>query len=249
MILSSMKGKKGRLIPDLPNNSILPHHTVTEFLGSGWEGEVYLIKEQLTGIERALKMFYPNTRHSVKKRATAYARKLHTLRHCSMLMQYHTQQIIHIQGEAIHAFVSEYIEGTLLSDFIKQQRGKKMHPFHALHLLYDLVLGLEEIHAAGQFHGDLHAENIIVVRQGLQFELKLLDLYQWQDTSTAEQKKDDIVHAISIFYEAIGGSQVYSQMPPAIKYMCAGMKRPSILERFRSMAQLRSYLEQFDWSE
>jgi hypothetical protein len=34
-------------------------YEIVRMLGSGWEGEVYLLKETSTGIERAAKFFFP----------------------------------------------------------------------------------------------------------------------------------------------------------------------------------------------
>jgi len=51
---------------------------VIERLGAGWEGEVYLVKEVLTGIERAAKFFFPH-RDPNNKSLIVYAQKLHKL--------------------------------------------------------------------------------------------------------------------------------------------------------------------------
>jgi hypothetical protein len=48
-------------------------------LGTGWEGEVYKIRELSTGIERAAKFFFPQ-RNPNNRTLTWYAKKLHTRR-------------------------------------------------------------------------------------------------------------------------------------------------------------------------
>ena len=60
---------------------------MVSLLGSGWEGEVYLVRELVTGIERAAKLFFPN-RNPNNRVATAYAKKLYKLRACEALIQY-----------------------------------------------------------------------------------------------------------------------------------------------------------------
>lgn len=51
-------------------------YEVLSLLGSGWEGEVYRVREMSTGVERAAKFFLPHQNPS--NRATKfYARKLH----------------------------------------------------------------------------------------------------------------------------------------------------------------------------
>ena len=73
----------------------------------------------------------------------------------------------------------------MLSEFLERQPGKRLHYFAALHLLHSLASGLEDIHRMGEYHGDLHTDNIIVQRSGLKFDLKILDLYKW-GRATAE---------------------------------------------------------------
>ncbi len=75
--------------------------------------------------------------------------------------------------------VSEYVEGELLSAFLKRQPGRRLSAFQGAHLLHALASGIEAIHNVGEYHGDLHTDNVIVLRHGLGFELKLLDMYSW----------------------------------------------------------------------
>src|SRR5450432_2066730 len=73
---------------DFPaGRSIAGKYIIDQPLGSGWEGEVYVITEKSTGIRRAAKFYYP-FRDPTGKSAIAYARKLDALRHCTILMQY-----------------------------------------------------------------------------------------------------------------------------------------------------------------
>ena len=87
--------------------------------------------------------------------------------------------------------ISEYVEGMLLSDFLNRLPGKNLDPFKALHLLYRLTRGIEEIHLLREYHGDLHTGNIIVNKFGLNFELKLLDMYRL-GALRQENVKDDV---------------------------------------------------------
>jgi len=111
-------------------------------IGTGWEGEVYLLRECATGIERAAKFWYPH-RNRRNQASRFYAKKLHKLRHCPILIQYHTQETITCQDQPVRFLVSEYVEGELLSDFVARQPGKRMPVFQALHLLHALAAGIE----------------------------------------------------------------------------------------------------------
>jgi len=214
-------------------------------LGEGWEGEVYHVVETATGIERAAKLFYPQ-RNPRNKQLKFYAKKLNKLSDCPILIRYFTQDTCVFDGEKVTFLVSEYAPGELVSDYLKEQRGKRLHPFEAMHLLHALVRGLEDIHAHGEYHGDLHPDNVLVERKGLGFRLKLLDLYNW-GRRTSEHVLDDVCGAIKIFYDATGGQQHYAKQPPEVKAICCGLKRGLIKKKFPTAKRLRLYLETMEW--
>jgi serine/threonine protein kinase len=221
-------------------------YEIISLLGTGWEGEVYLVRELATDIDRTAKFFFPQ-RNARDKALQFYARKLHKLRQCPVVIQYHTQDRIEFRKNPVSFLISEFVEGELLSDFIKRQPGKRLPAFAAVHLLHALAKGIECIHALGEYHGDLHPENVIVQRYGLGFELKLLDLYHW-GAPNAANIRDDVCDIIRIFYDALGGAKTYARHPPAIKAICCGLKRSLILRKFRTAGQLRGYLETMEWT-
>ncbi|KPJ74327.1 serine/threonine protein kinase [candidate division TA06 bacterium DG_78] len=214
-------------------------------LGTGWEGEVYRVRELNTGIERAAKFFFPQ--RNLHNRATKfYAKKLHKLRHCKILIQYHTQERIIYHRIPTIFLVSEYVEGELLNQFVAHQAGKRLTPFEGLHLLHALASGVEEIHQAHEYHGDLHDDNVIVRRRGLSFDVKLVDMYNWGKPD-AENIRDDVCNLIRIFYDSIGGARFYAKHPREIKDICCGLKRSLIIRKFRTAGHLRQYLETMRW--
>lgn len=217
-------------------------YEVVEFLGKGWEGEVYLVRESGTGIERAAKFFYPH-RNKNGKASKFYAKKLHKLRDCSILIQYATQDTYFIAGEPVVFLVSEYIEGELLSEFLKTHG--RMHPFAALHFLHALADGIEEIHRMKEYHGDLHVDNIILQRVGLRYELKVIDLYHW---GAGSQIKEDVMDMINVFYEVLGGKKRYSGLPQEVKDIICGLKRTLVLGKFKTAGELREYIENMQWN-
>ncbi|MFC1722888.1 protein kinase [Nanoarchaeota archaeon] len=222
-------------------------YEIIESLGDGWEGEVYLVKELSTGIERAVKFFFPK-RNKHGKVSKFYAKKLHKLRQCDIVIQYYTQEEFYHKGEIITFLVSEFIDGEMLSDFMKRQTGKRIQPFAALHLLHSLAEGMECVHRLGEYHGDLHSENIIVQRAGLRYELKVIDLYSW-GRPIAEHIRDDVVDMIKIFYEILGGKKHYANMPAEVKDIICGLKKSLILKKFKTAGQLKDYLENMEWEQ
>lgn len=211
-----------------PGRILAKKYEVVSLLGSGWEGEVYLIRERRTGIERTAKFFFPHRNHRDKS-STFYAKKLHKLSSCPIVIAYHTQEMITYRGMEITFLVSDYIEGELLSQFLKRQPGKCLTAFQGLHLLHALASGMDSIHHMREYHGDLHTDNIIVQRYGLGFHLKLVDLYHW-GAPKPENIRDDVCDLIRIFYDSIGGQKHYANQPREVKAICCGLKRTLILK-------------------
>jgi serine/threonine protein kinase len=230
-----------------PGKILSGKYEIISLLGSGWEGEVYRVCEQNTGIVRAAKFFFPQRNH-LNQAVKFYAKKLHKLRHCSILIQYHTQERIIYKRIPITFFVSEYVEGKLLSNLLNQQPGKRFSLYEGLHLLHALAAGVEEIHKAREYHGDLHDDNIIVQRKGLGFIVKLVDLYNW-GSSDAQNTRDDVYDLVRIFYDSIGGARFYSKYPPQVKKICCGLRKKIISKKFRTAGHLRQYLENMSWSD
>ena len=243
------KSKKGTPRVDAfrlkPGTLLADKYEVIEKLGAGWEGEVYLVSETAAKIERTAKLFFPQ-RNVRNKTIKFYAKKLHRLRHCPIVIQYHTQDRFDYRGIRIHFLVSEFAQGELLTQFIRRQPGRRLQPFQAVRLLYDLARGIECIHQQNDYHGDLHTDNIIVQKVGIGFELRLLDMFHW-GPPRAENVQADVVDLVRIFYDALGGQRHYSRQPAAVKSICCGLKQSLILKKFKTAGRLRQYLENLQW--
>src|SRR5690554_5092982 len=100
-----------------PGRIIAKKYEIKSLLGVGWESEVYLVREVTTGIERTAKFFFPE--RNVHDRALKfYARKLHKLRKCPIVIQYSTQDVMIYRRFPISFLVSEFVEGELLSGYL-----------------------------------------------------------------------------------------------------------------------------------
>jgi tRNA A-37 threonylcarbamoyl transferase component Bud32 len=233
---------------DFPaGRTIAGNYVIERLLGSGWEGEVYVIIERNTGIRRAAKFYYPH-RDPMGKSAIAYARKLDALRHCPILMQYHHQEIAWGKRRKVTVVISELVEGQKLSEFLAAQPRHRLTTFEALHVLYTLARGIAPIHARGEYHGDIHDDNIMIRRQGIGFEVKLLDFFDLGKPTKSKIHKD-VLNLIEVFYSIVGGREHYTKQPKVVKDIIRGLKDSLILERFQSAGDIQRHLENLEWSD
>ena len=246
-MVKASKSKKRRIeeFDFQPGRVLAGKYEVLSRLGAGWEGEVFKVREINMGIVRAAKFFYPH-RNPRDRNTNFYAKKLHKLRACDILIQYHTHETIRFRGTPVTFLVSDYVEGELLYELLKRQPGKRLTVFEGLHLLHSLASGIECIHLLGDYHGDLHDENIIVNRYGLGFDVKLVDLFHW-GAPKASNIHQDVCDLIRVFYDVIGGAKRYARHPRVVKEICCGLKRTLILQKFRTAGQLREHLETVEW--
>ncbi len=229
-----------------PGRRVAGKYDVERPLGSGWEGEVYVIVERTTGIRRAAKFYYPH-RDPMGKVAIAYARKLDALRHCPILMQYHHQEIAYVKRRKVTVVISELVEGQKLSEFLADQAtATALSTFEALHVLYVLAKGISPIHARGEYHGDIHDDNIMIRRQGIGFEVKLLDFFDLGKPTRAKIHKD-VLNLIEVFHVIVGGRKHYARQPRVVKDIVRGLKDSLILQRFQSAGDIQRHLENLQW--
>lgn len=220
-------------------------YEVVSHIGHGWEGEVYRVVERATGAIRAAKLFLPE-RNPHDRAVLFYARKLERLRDCRMVIQYHHVERMRIRNEEVTALVSEYVEGTRLDRLVTAVRGRRLPEFEALSIVHELTCGLEELHAQGEYHGDLHAANILVRRRGVRFDIKLVDFFD-RGRGGASHRRDDLVQVARILRELVGGTSRYAGCSPAVRrIICAG-RSDLVMRRFPTAAHLRRHLEIFDW--
>jgi len=228
-----------------PGCTIAGKYLVERKLGEGWEGEVYKVRERRTRVHRAAKLFYPQ-RNERNRAVSTYARKLERLRDCSIVIKYHHSETFNHDDVPVTCLISEFVEGKLLTTFLKEQRGGRLSPYEALHLAHALAHGLEQIHAHREYHGDLHANNVMVERKGIFFDVKLVDFYHW-GPSNAGHMFDDVADAIRLLYDSVGGRKRYASQPDCIKDICKGLRKDLIRAAFPTAAHLREHLETFPW--
>lgn len=228
-----------------PGRRIGSQYVVESRLGGGSEGEVYRIRELHTDILRAAKVYFPHI-DPKRRRSVHHARKLNKLRSCPIVLQYHHTETVRVGKHKVPALISDLCPGEQLEQFVARHRRKRLGPYRALHVLYNLVCGLDAIHAVGEYHGDVHTENIIIQPRGVKFDLKLIDFYDWGKPAR-HKRFQDVYDAISVFYDILGGADHYRQQPDEVRYICGARRWSLVQQRFATITALRHHLESFDW--
>ena len=142
--------------------------------------------------------------------------------------------------------VSDFADGEMLSSFVKRQKGQRLAPFEALHLLHALAAGVKPIHFMGEYHGDIHSDNIMVQRQGLGFDVRLIDFFDL-GRPTRLRIQQDVYDMIGLLHEMIGGTNGYRKSGPEIRSIVMGRKHSLIKRHIKSAGHLRLALENLDW--
>ena len=220
-------------------------YRVCELLGTGWEGVVYLVEEVGTGVQRAAKIWFPN-RNPRGNALRHYARKLDRLKSCPVVMQYHHSDRAELDGQSVRFMIAEYLDAMSLTELLKRQRGRRFGEFEALSILHSLAVGLEPIHHMGEYHGDLHMDNILIRRHGLRYEVKTLDFFN-QGRTTAEHRLDDVVDLLRIYRDLLGGTARYAKLSPQARSLICGLRRNKIAAHSRSAGMLRVRIENLEW--
>ena len=226
-----------------PGRRVGSSYEVERLIGAGTEGEVYQIRDRASGIPRAAKFFYADVK-TARAQAGRRARKLELLRRCPIVLQYLHREEITIRRQLVVALISDFCPGQPLQAWIEQHPSGRVHPFIALLILHRLVVGLEQVHALGQYHSDVHTENVLIEPSGVDFKLQLIDFYEW-GKPTRYKRSQDILQCVHILADMLGGRPRYRDFPPEVKTICAGLRSDRILKRFPTLTALRQHLETF----
>ena len=228
-----------------PGRKLGSGYEVVELLGTGWEGEVYRVVELRTGIHRAAKLFFPHWANS-QRELIKYARRLTKLAECFIVVHYHHHDVARIRGSKVDFLVADYVPGEQLYRLIQRQRGRRLPPFEALYIAHALAAGVEQIHDLGDYHGDIHSENIMVRRIGAHHQLRLIDLLD-MGRPNSTRRQDDALDIVRLLGEMLGGRERYSSFPESMKKLCKGLRADHLRRAYRNAADVRKAIEALEW--
>lgn len=150
----------------LSSGEVLGHYEITELIGAGGMGEVYLARDTRLNRKVAIKLlregFLPDMQ--AKQRLLREARTAALLEHPNIC------QIYEIAETSDHCFiVMQYVVGTTLADILAK---RPLRAADSLDLGIQIAEGLAEAHSHGIIHRDIKPANIIVNEKG---QVKILD--------------------------------------------------------------------------
>jgi serine/threonine protein kinase len=141
----------------LKKGSLLGAYKIVRLIGQGGMGEVYEGRDEILDRKVALKVILPEHYHTpeVEKRFRIEGQALAKLNHQNVVT-------VHALGEdkGNNYLVMEYVDGVPLWDLLKAKTY--LQPPEAVHYFYQLLAGVQALHANGIIHRDIKPKNIII---------------------------------------------------------------------------------------
>jgi serine/threonine-protein kinase len=150
----------------------LGQYRLTEQIGSGGMGDVYLAEHQMLKRPCAIKLIHPGQAADAK----ALARFEREVQAIARLTHWNTVEIFDYgrADDGTFYYAMEYLPGLSLQEVVERQGP--LQPERAVHLLRQVCGALAEAHAAGIVHRDIKPSNIVASQRGGIFDVaKLVD--------------------------------------------------------------------------
>ncbi len=147
-------------------------YRLTQRIGSGGMGEVYLAEHQLLKRPCAIKLIHPNevADPRVLERFEREVRLTATLSHPNTVEIYDYGRT----EDGTYYYVMEYLPGLSLAELV--ERHGPLSCARTVYLLRQVCLALKEAHEAGLIHRDVKPSNVFAARRGGMDDVaKLLD--------------------------------------------------------------------------
>ncbi len=150
----------------------LGQYRLTQLIGSGGMGEVYLAEHEMMKRPVAIKVIRPNRAHD----PSALVRFEREVRATSRLSHWNTIEIFDYGRTADGTFyyVMEYLPGLSIADLV--ERHGPLPAERVIYLLQQTCDALTEAHALGLIHRDIKPGNLFAAQRGGYFDVaKVLD--------------------------------------------------------------------------
>jgi hypothetical protein len=192
-----------------PGTVVANQYRVLEQLGDGVEGVVYRVWDQYTRTGRALKFFFDEEKIPF---FAGLAKKMINLQHPNIVQVFGVGHLTY-RRKPVYFLEMECVEGPLLSDYIRDRRGRRLPLFEALGLFADVVQALSFAHRLGYVHEDLHSDNVILQGvKGMRFRrhtAKLNDFFPRGRRGARILKRQDVKALGRLLFEMLTGRLEY----------------------------------------
>jgi serine/threonine-protein kinase len=172
-----MDPQSGAPQTDLLIGQTVGNYLVTQKLGEGGMGSVYLAEHPTIGKKVALKVLHPefSSNPEVAERFFTEAKAVNAIGHPNIvdIVDYGVIQAPGGRDRMVY-FIMEYLSGTTLSQVIRAEAP--LPPERALMIALQVADALAASHRTGIVHRDLKPDNIILIQRGRERDfVKLLD--------------------------------------------------------------------------
>jgi serine/threonine-protein kinase len=173
-----MDPQQGPSQPDLLIGQTVGNYLVTQKLGEGGMGSVYLAEHPTIGKKVALKVLHAefSSNPEVANRFFTEAKAVNAIGHPNIvdIVDYGVIQAGAAGRDRMVYFIMEYLAGVTLSQVIRTEAP--LPPERALTIALQVADALAASHKAGIVHRDLKPDNIILIQRGRERDfVKLLD--------------------------------------------------------------------------
>jgi serine/threonine-protein kinase len=173
-----MDPQQGPPQPDLLIGQTVGNYLVTQKLGEGGMGSVYLAEHPTIGKKVALKILHAEFSNNpeVANRFFTEAKAVNAVGHPNIvdIVDYGVIQAGAAGRERMVYFIMEYLAGLTLSQVIRTEAP--LPPERALTIALQVADALAASHKVGIVHRDLKPDNIILIQRGREHDfVKLLD--------------------------------------------------------------------------
>jgi serine/threonine-protein kinase len=174
-----MDPHSGASSPDQIIGQTVGNYLVTQKLGEGGMGSVYLAEHPTIGKKVALKVLHAEFSNNpeVAERFFTEAKSVNSIGHPNIvdIVDYGVLQTGQGGRDRLVYFIMEYLHGATLSQALAQGHGP-MQPERALTIALQVADALAASHKQGIVHRDLKPDNIILIQRGREADfVKLLD--------------------------------------------------------------------------
>jgi serine/threonine protein kinase len=143
-------------------------YEIVSVLGKGGFSTIYRGRDNVLGIDVAIKQFVPaDGKEAVKNRLLQEARHVASLSGIAEI----TQVRDYFEENGSVFMVMEYVDGVTLHEYVKKQKGR-MSWEEAEKIFRQVISALKKVHETGIIHRDVSPENIMILPDG---KVKLLD--------------------------------------------------------------------------